>query len=265
MKIRKLLFPFLWCLVLAGIGVTLGFVSRDQNGELCKGINTVVRGVPAVAGIFVEKEDVDSIIIRKFGILKGKSMRQISVENIELILRNNPLIAEANVYVTIDGFVNVDVKQRTPSVRVMNMEGESFYIDETGAFMPLSDKGSARLLVVNGYVYDNYRQRTAKILDVEDTVKSGKYMMDTIFTLAKYISSEPFLNAEIQQIYINEEREIELVPYVGKHIIVLGDISDMKEKFKRLQVFYQKGLSKAGWNVYNTINLKYKNQVVCSK
>ena len=39
-----------------------------------------------------------------------------------------------------------------------------------------------------------------------------------------------------------------------------------EEKFEKLKMFYTEGLNKTdGWNKYSTINIKYKNQVVCTK
>jgi cell division protein FtsQ len=52
---------------------------------------------------------------------------------------------------------------------------------------------------------------------------------------------------------------------VGNHKIILGDCSDLEQKFKKLFAFYKDGLNKIGWNTYKTINLKYKNQVVCTR
>jgi cell division protein FtsQ len=119
--------------------------------------------------------------------------------------------------------------------------------------------------MVNGYIYDNYIARTVKILDWKDTITKGKTLMDSLYTLASYIHKDKFLNAQIQQVYINSDREIELIPYIGKQTILLGDISDMDTKFHNLVLFYKKAISRSGWSTYNYINLKYKNQIVCTK
>ena len=77
------------------------------------------------------------------------------------------------------------------------------------------------------------------------------------------MDSNEFWKAQIEQIYVGEE--IELVPLAGSHIIVLGNFQDIDEKMNKLLVFYTHGLNKVGWNIYETINLKYKNQIVCTK
>ena len=59
--------------------------------------------------------------------------------------------------------------------------------------------------------------------------------------------------------------EFELVPEFGSHIIVLGDLSDLDKKLRKLNAFYQQALLEEGLNKYKTINLKFDNQVVCVK
>ena len=59
--------------------------------------------------------------------------------------------------------------------------------------------------------------------------------------------------------------EIELVPRVGNHTILLGDITNYQEKLRKLYLFYEKGVNQVGWNDYKEINLKFRNQIVCVK
>jgi cell division protein FtsQ len=47
--------------------------------------------------------------------------------------------------------------------------------------------------------------------------------------------------------------------------VVFGSIENYEEKFRNLEAFYKKGLPVSGWNLYKEINLKYKNQIVCTK
>ena len=59
--------------------------------------------------------------------------------------------------------------------------------------------------------------------------------------------------------------EFEIIPVVGNHSILLGDVNDLKEKFDKLKIFYRESLNHTGWNQYSKINLKYENEVYCSK
>ena len=90
-------------------------------------------------------------------------------------------------------------------------------------------------------------------------------MINQVYKVASFVANDTFWSANTQQIFVNELQEIELVPRVGDHRILIGDTTDLQNKFHRLFMFYQKGLSTTGWNKYSLINLKFKDQVVCTK
>ncbi|RLD54531.1 MAG: cell division protein FtsQ, partial [Bacteroidetes bacterium] len=83
--------------------------------------------------------------------------------------------------------------------------------------------------------------------------------------LAFYINDDEFLKAQIEQIYVTESKEFELIPKVGRQLILFGGIENMEKKFNNLIAFYKKGMKNNGWTKYKTINLKFENQVVCAK
>ena len=93
----------------------------------------------------------------------------------------------------------------------------------------------------------------------------GACSLASLFRVAIYISNDPFFKAQIEQIYVDPDGEIELIPAVGSHVILFGRADDLDDKFSKLYAFYKYGLNKIGWNKYDIINIKYKNQVVCSK
>lgn len=52
---------------------------------------------------------------------------------------------------------------------------------------------------------------------------------------------------------------------MGNQRIILGTADSLDVKFTNLLMFYKRGMPKAGWDAYKTINVKYTNQVVCVK
>jgi len=89
--------------------------------------------------------------------------------------------------------------------------------------------------------------------------------MRELFELAHYINGDRFWKAQIQQIFVNEDGEFELIPLVGAHVIVFGAFDKPDVKFSNLETFYRNGLSVKGWNTYDVINLKYEGQVIATK
>ncbi len=131
--------------------------------------------------------------------------------------------------------------------------------------MPTSDNYTARVPVASGFITD--RQHVMQRYNVANMSDSLKQIsnLDELFELATFIRNNEFWRAQIQQIIVEPNGELTLVPTVGDHHILLGHTDKMEQKFKKLLLFYHKGLNKTGWDQYSHINLKYKDQVICTK
>jgi cell division protein FtsQ len=168
---------------------------------------------------------------------------------------------------TMEGNVNINVIQRQPVLRIFNDHGESFYLDGTGQLLPLNPDFTTRTMIANGHIPEPYSKTANYLQDsvkMADSLKFNSVMIN-LYKLSTFIVKDTFLNALIEQVYVQKSGEFELIPRIGNHIILLGTTDNMKEKFDNLLVFYKLGLSKTGWSRYNLINIKYKNQVICSK
>jgi cell division protein FtsQ len=222
---------------------------------------------PSAPHDFIDREEVLSIV--NAGKIKGNAIGSINISLLEKKLMSNSFVEKAEVYSTVDGKLQISVLQRNPLVRIINMNDEHFYIDRNGKFMPVSDRYSTPVIVASGYIYDAYSMMQVpqwaedsayNIIQIEN-----KPVINQVFEVAAFLAADTFWNAQTEQIYVNESREIELIPRIGSHKIILGSTEDLEEKFSRLYIFYTRGLKHTGWNNYSIINLKYKNQVVCTK
>ena len=194
---------------------------------------------------FINTEMVEKMIFSKEDSLLGKSFQDINIYLLEEFVNEHPNIKKAELYLTLDGTLSIDVKQREPLARVF--EGnESYYLDEEMDQFAISDHYSARVLQV---YWDEITESRIKILD----------------PLIDLIDSDKFLKAQITAIEFDENNELVVYPRVGGHKIILGEAKDFRNKFEKLKVFYRQGLEQVGWDRYSMINLKYHNQVVCTK
>ena len=164
--------------------------------------------------------------------------------------------------------MKVEVVQRTPVLRVINKDGESYYIDSQARLMPLNENYTARVLVATGEIFEPYSRRNQFTVDQIGSSRlfSEVSVLDDLLKVTRYINRDSSLTSLIHQVYVNKERELELFPAVGNHRIIFGDANNIAEKFNKLKLFYTQGLNKTDtWNKYATINIKFKNQVVCTK
>jgi hypothetical protein len=62
------------------------------------------------------------------------------------------------------------------------------------------------------------------------------------------------------------EPQLELIPRAGDHTIVLGELDGTeRQRLDNLRLFYRRTLWHEGWDAYTTVNIKYRNQIVCTK
>lgn len=253
-----------YSVIIAGFLVSVGFANHGQDVMPCSDVE--VRIKDTLGHNFVKASEIMELVQNKFGLLKGKPINSINISLLEKIINTNPYISKAEVFSTIDGKINIELKQRVPIVRVVNMKDESFYIDDQGVFMPLSDDYTASVTVANGFIFDKETEKNVTVYNDNNRDTALKVSgIDQIFHVADFIYHNEFWNAQIEQIYVNRAGEIELIPRVGSQNIILGNAELLEKKLNKLFLFYREGLNKTGWNKYKTINLKYEGQVVCTK
>lgn len=250
----------IWVVILAYLFIALGFTSERRATIPCSDVELIADDT--LNNTFINRQDVLSIINRDYRQIIGYPIDSVDVARLENILNRQPAIKQAQIYKTIKGKIEVELIQRKPIVRIFDTKNRGFYIDNEGVIIPPTNKYAAHVLVANG----NIPVLTDTITSVVNLVKhSETFIWNDIFELSKIIYYDTFWKAQIQQIYINSQGEIELIPRVGAHIIIFGKFDNHDKKLWKLKAMYQNALSHTGWDKYKTINLKYGNQVVCTK
>lgn len=260
---KKVLPYILWSLAVLLCLIMLSFADSKQDEKVCERIS--IRIDRSNGNFFIDEEDVNAMVYHEIDTVVGKPIDEINASKLEHKLNNHPTISRAEVFKTLKGELVIEVSQRTPILRVFSKRGDSYYVDSTGKLMPPSSKYTSRVMVANGNISDNFlevNQLNAKYMS--DSLRK-RHIVDDLFLFADFIRNDPFWSLQIEQLYVNKEMELELIPRVGNHRIVFGDATDIAGKFRKLRVFYDKGLSKTGWNEYSVINLKFADQVVCTK
>lgn len=244
----------------------MAFVSKKEKSVVAKQLEITVNQTGE--NDFVDEDDIKQYFEERNDVLVNTELKNININTLEKALNAHPAIENADLSVSVNGDLKINVLQRTPLVRVINMSGESYYIDTQSKLMPLSDKFTARVLVVNGFIHEPFARRnmySVKDIEKNDIFKEVS-ILDDIYEMATYISKDSVLNPLIQQLSVNNEKEFEMYPAIGNHKIIFGEAKDIEEKFEKLKLFYKEGLNKTdNWNRYSEVNLKYKNQVVCTK
>lgn len=250
--IRKVLFIAFWLCIGGGMLTLLLAAISKKNKGTCRDYTITIKG--AKNNLFIDEKDVEQLLMKATnGNIKGELVSSFRLHELSNMLENNTWIDEAELYFDNQDVLHVTVTEKEPVARVFTTAGQSFYIDSAGRNMPLSDKLSARVPVFTGFP------------DKKKFNQADSMLLLNVKEAANLIMKEPFWMSQVAQIDITPERNFEMIPVIGNHVVKLGDGTGMKAKLRRLMIFYQQVMSKTGFDAYKVIDVQYKGQVVASR
>jgi cell division protein FtsQ len=179
----------------------------------------------------------------------------VKIAMIEDSLAHNPYVKFAEAYQKMNGEVVVELELRKPMARIMYDDGSGFYLDKEFKKVDLSSNFTANIILVRGLPREPLAPRdsvlTQELVDLEDFLR--------------FVDRSEFLRSQISEIVVNGNGELVMYPEVGDMVIEFGKPDRIKEKFDNLDLFYRKVLNKVGWEKYEAISLKYRDQIVARK
>jgi cell division protein FtsQ len=236
------------------------FLASSANSRPCGGI--VIEISDSSDYHFVTKKQILNLAYGNSVRIAGKPVKEVSISAIENRINGLRELKKAEVYISIDGIVHVYLEQRTPVMRVMPGDGGDFFVDEEGVVVRRRNLYNPRLHIVEGNV--NISSAMLNGVSVLDTSIRHSILKD-IYPLVNYINDDNFWSAQIDQIYVDGNDEIDLIPRTGNQVIHLGSTENYEGKLRNLETFYDKVLPVVGWDKYSVINLEFKDQIVCKR
>lgn len=259
--IKRILYISLWVLVAMLVLAFEIYAIRIHNDTNINLLQIKLKNKHHYAQLTSEDE-LRTELLQNHMPIEGQKIKSLNLKQIEKEVGRISYLQTYDAYVNINGNVSIKGSPRKAILRVYNQSGQHFYLGADTVIMPLSSKHSLRLILANGAL-PKLSQSYFNGSD-NDTLNLPA-IYKKIYILAAKIQEDEFLDALIDQIYVKPDHEFELIPKAGIGYIELGDIENIDAKLKRLKNFYIKGNEKINWALYKSINLKYENQVVCTK
>jgi len=194
--------------------------------------------------LFMNYQIVNKLLIQNHASPKKLAKSVIDLHRLESKVLAHPMVEDAAVFLTVDGLLKATIKQRTPIARVIT-ENKSYYIDKQAKTMPLSPNYSERVMLIFGDINEKDDAR--------------------IYKLVTAILRDDILKKLCISIQKSNENEFVLNTRIGSQKILVGDLKNLNQKLKNLKSFLNKTIGDKTINNYALINLKYNNQVVCTK
>jgi len=248
--IKKIGYLLVWCMVLGMVFLSLGFSIFERNKIVCTDVRVEI--TDSTENQFLSSREVRSWVLNRYPNILKKNLDYIDLRSIEEGLRKIKAVEEVTVFTSMvgrgkpgEGSVVVRIRQRDPQFRV-DQPGRDYYMDKLGKSIDWTPNYTPRVMMVSGVIAYEYARKR-------------------LLPLVTYIQEDPFLNAQIDQIHVGGNGNLTMVPRVGDQLIYFGPPEDYQVKLRNLKALYKEGFKNGGWTLYKSINLSYKNLVICLK
>lgn len=236
---------------LLAVAAIIAFTEGRQEGVVVGDVRVKVDNIHE--NHFLDEQDILSLMEFDKVAMKGARFSDVNMREVERKIMREPFVQDAQLYSDLKGNIVVRASLRRPVARIVRNDGPDGYIAEDGTIMPVSEKFTARVLLISGgYVPTVLKQRTL------GETETGQQLMEVIRT----IRADEFWSAQITQLVIDSKARITMLPQVGNEKIEFGMPERIEQKFSKLMVFYKEILPRMGWNRYSRVNLEYAGQIV---
>lgn len=219
------------------LGFLLSFSLKKFSGQKITDEKISVKMNEKTPVYFIDEKDIKQIVIKENP--SGK-VGDLNIPELEKKINALPAVDSANVYLNLNGKLNLDIKQRVPVFR-LNYNGNDFYVDEKGTEFPISRTYSHPCMLVTGDVKKDEYEKLAELVDkIDKDDFSKKYFIG----ISKYKDSYNLLTSE------------------GNYKVEIGDLDNIELKVKGFKTFVEKYLVYQDPQKYNMVSVKYQNQIV---
>jgi cell division protein FtsQ len=194
--------------------------------------------------MFLTHQMVNNLLIQNLGDASRLQKDKVDLNTLENELSHHEMIEKAEVFSTIDGFLNTRITQKTPILRVIS-DNDSYYLDRKGDRISLSTNFSARVPLVVGEISKEKRKSYLKLFNE--------------------IKKDDFLSKNITGAQIMPSGNVVLTNRSFDYKIAFGKPINVQKKLRNYKAFFHHAIKDTLIKEYKEINLMFTQQVVCKK
>ncbi|MCC8036462.1 MAG: hypothetical protein LIO77_11180 [Rikenellaceae bacterium] len=274
-KIKFLLSVVAWCAIAAYLVMAVRMCRAQEESLRLTSTRIVVSDRSSIP--IVDRQTVLDWLWEYTPLRDSMPLGELDTEKLREYIEARPMVKRAAVYTDLNGRLTVEVWPRRPVARFCLRNGYDFYLSEDNTIMPASLGGAVDVPLVTGsfplpFERGYYGPMEGGVEENSNFSGQNYLYFSKLINFVRLVGGSTFWDSQIVQINVEagpagrwKEPEIELIPRVGRHVIRLGNLDDTQEKLDKLMLFYNRALDYEGWEEYRTIDLRYKDQIVCRR
>ncbi len=190
---------------------------------------------------FINKDSIKINLMDNYKSLDSLNADIETVHEIEQIISRIPFVKKANVYMTVNSELNIQVQEKKP---VLNLYNSDYLLSENGLLIPKIDSLNIDLISFFG--------------EIDSTIYTN------LSNLSKMIKKDDFLKDHIKYIY-SDSSSFYLSVNRFDYNIELGSLENISEKLNNYKAFIASKIDDEILNKYSHLNLNFKKQVIAQK
>ena len=224
--------------------VMIFLYSFSSKRNSVRKINKIDIQFDSKENMFLTHQMVNNLLIQNLGDASRLQKDKVDLNTLENELSHHEMIEKAEVFSTIDGFLNTRITQKTPILRVIS-DNDSYYLDKKGDRISLSANFSARVPLVVGEISKEKRK--------------------PYLNLFNEINKDDFLSKNITGAQIMPSGNVVLTNRSFDYKIAFGKPINVQKKLRNYKAFFHHAIKDTLIKEYKEINLMFTQQVVCKK
>lgn len=175
----------------------------------------------------------------------GQPASKLRVADIERYLGRLSNFESIQCALSPTGRLIIKVTPVVPVLRVFD-GADSYYVNKDGKRVAANAEFFVDVPVVSGHFSKNF---------------SPLELMPVV----RYIQNDSTLRTLFSMVSASDRSNIFLTPRIAGHVVNIGDTTSLPSKFHNLMLMYRKVMPFKGWLTYDTISVKFRDQIVASR
>jgi cell division protein FtsQ len=235
---------FVSLLLLATLSALASYASQWKKGVVVRGF--VVEG----DSIISERE-----ILSRINLFKGSNLQKLDAKELKKIVLGVPYLRDVEISKELNGIVRVRVFEREP-VAVTVIDAQRMVIDREGFLLPDNKNVMERfpkLLEIAGITRVHTAENGLRQLDRRDIELIGQFL--------EALSETDYARLLIRKLHLAGDNMAWCLAVQVSARFIVGNDGNFKEKLKKFEIFWQKVVSKKGFDSYETVDLRFRDRI----
>lgn len=194
----------------------------------------------------------DREFLLRMNAFKGRNLLNLDTKELKKRIMTIPNLRDAEIGKELNGVVRVKVFEREP-IALAVLDGQIMALDGDGFLLPAGARHGEPLLKISGITRLSIAENGLRQLDRRDVALIRDFL--------EVLSQTEYARLLIGELHLAGNNMTWCLTAQSPSRFIVGNDGNYKEKLKKFEIFWQKVVSKKGFNSYETVDLRFRERI----